>query len=81
MVINLNHCCNKLNVCINHKKKKTVFRNINKAKSLHKFLLKNNLIKLTSVGGYDTTSLLFSSAKPKFKKITLYKNDNKYTFK
>lgn len=81
MVVTRNSYCNKLNVCINNKKKNFTLQNINKIRNLNKFLLKNNLVKIVKKDNKAEINLLFNSNKPKFKRIRFYRNVNKYTFK
>jgi hypothetical protein len=81
--MNLNNICNKFNVSVNNKKKTTKFLNTKKSINLNKFLVRNNLVKISLNKGQVTSKLLFNMNKPKFKKIKIkiLKNVDKYTFK
>ena len=72
---------NKYNVLLSTKKNCTYIFNTNKNKSLNNFLLKNNIIYSSINNSKIKSKILFTNNFPKYKKIYISKNVNKYTFK
>jgi hypothetical protein len=72
---------NSYNIAVNNKKNTVYTNNNNKNRKLVKVLLKNNIIRLSIYKNQLKTSLNFTHNIPRYKKISYYKDANKYTFK
>ena len=81
MIKQYNSNINKYNILLSTKKNCTYTLNTNKNKILNNVLLKNNIVYSSFNNNKIKSKLLFINNLPKYKKIYISKNADKYTFK